>query len=100
MLLNRCCHGRAKPHSGKADVQYLSHVSDEELGGSYDRTTHLDQRCRMTQLWADLLNDLAAGKVVVPTNDMRRSSAMPPQSLAGADLAAGVGNEQGFRVAV
>jgi len=46
--------------------RHLAHVSDEELGGSYDRTTFLDQRRWMIQLWADLLDDLAAGKAVVP----------------------------------
>lgn len=79
--------------------RHLAHVSDEELGGSYDRTTHFNQRCRMIQLWADLLDDLAAGKVVAPTNDMRRSGPMPPQSWTGGDPAPGVGNEDGFRVA-
>ncbi|GKS77351.1 integrase arm-type DNA-binding domain-containing protein [Acidovorax sp. SUPP950] len=79
--------------------RHLAHVSDEELGGSYDRTTHLDQRCRMIQLWADLLDDLAAGKVVASANDMR-SSTTPVQSWpAGSPTAAGVGNEDGFRVA-
>ena len=59
--------------------RHLAHVSDEELGGSYDRTTHLEQRCRMIQVWADLLDDLAAGKAVAPTNDLLRSSASPRQ---------------------
>lgn len=62
--------------------RHLAHVSDEELGGSYDRTTHLDQRYRMIQVWADLLDALEAGKVVVPTNDLLRSSAAPMQSGA------------------
>lgn len=44
--------------------RHLAHVSDEELGGSYDRATFLGQRRQMIQLWADLLDDLAAGKVV------------------------------------
>lgn len=46
--------------------RHLAHVSDEELGGSYDRATHLDQRHRMVQMWADLLDDLASGKKVTP----------------------------------
>jgi len=46
--------------------RHLAHVSDEELGGSYDRATHLHQRRRMIQAWADLLDDLAAGKKVKP----------------------------------
>lgn len=47
--------------------RHLAHVSDEELGGSYDRATHLDQRRKMIQMWADLLDDLADGKVVEPS---------------------------------
>jgi len=41
--------------------RHMAHVSDEELGGSYDRATHLEQRRRMIQDWADLVDDLAAG---------------------------------------
>ena len=48
----------------------LAHVSDEELGGSYDRATHFAQRRRMVQAWADLLDHLAAGNVVEPARDM------------------------------
>lgn len=51
--------------------RHLAHVSDEELGGSYDRATHLDQRRRMVQMWADLLDDLASGKKVEPARDVR-----------------------------
>lgn len=50
--------------------RHLAHVSDEELGGSYDRATHLDQRRRMVQMWADLLDDLAAGKKVKPAGEV------------------------------
>ena len=78
--------------------RHLAHVSDEELGGSYDRTTHFDQRCRMIQLWADLLDDLAAGKVVVSANDMRHSGSLPAQSLKAVRTPAGVGNDEGFKV--
>lgn len=73
--------------------RHLAHVSDEELGGSYDRTTHFEQRRRMIQAWADLLDDLAAGKVVEPARDMRRSSDVHPQAGIGAS------NEQGLTVA-
>jgi integrase len=47
---------------GEVIERHLAHVSDEELGGSYDRTTFLEQRREMIQCWADLLDDLAAGK--------------------------------------
>jgi integrase len=79
--------------------RHLAHVSDEELGGSYDRTTHFNQRCRMIQLWADLLDDLAADKVVVQANDMRGSGAVPLRSWTDGSPAAGIGNEEGVRVA-
>ena len=42
--------------------RHFAHVSDEELGGSYDRTTHLEQRRRTIQAWANLLDDLIAYK--------------------------------------
>ncbi|WP_082524707.1 integrase arm-type DNA-binding domain-containing protein [Pseudorhodoferax sp. Leaf274] len=42
--------------------RHLAHVSEEELAGSYDRTTFLAQRREMVQAWANLLDDLAAGK--------------------------------------
>ena len=51
--------------------RHLAHVSDEELGGSYDRTTHLDQRRRMIQAWANLLDELAAGEWKALSMDMR-----------------------------
>jgi integrase len=53
--------------------RHLAHVSDEELGGSYDRTTHLEQRRKMIQAWANLLDDLAAGKSSPLATDMRHA---------------------------
>lgn len=39
---------RALPGRDKEVIEpHLAHVSDEELGGSYDRTTHLGQRRKM-----------------------------------------------------
>lgn len=61
--------------------RHLAHVSDEELGGSYDRTTFLAQRRRMIQLWADLLDDLAADKAAALTADMRQPTSVD-QSLS------------------
>lgn len=43
--------------------RHLAHVSDEELGGSYDRTTFLVQRKTMVQQWADFLDDLETGRL-------------------------------------
>lgn len=51
--------------------RHLAHVSDEELGGSYDRATHLEQRRQMVQMWADLLDDLTAGRIVQPAQGER-----------------------------
>ena len=43
--------------------RHLAHVSDEELGSSYDRATFLAQCKEMVQQWADLLDDLEKGKL-------------------------------------
>jgi integrase len=51
--------------------RHLAHVSDEELGGSYDRATFLVQRREMVQLWADFLDDLANGKEPVFADNVR-----------------------------
>ncbi|SIR71568.1 hypothetical protein [Pseudacidovorax sp. RU35E] len=72
--------------------QHLAHVSDEELGSSYDRTTHFEQLRRMIRVGADLLDDLADGRTAEPTRDLRRLDASPlpwvrsglPQGLGGA----------------
>ena len=76
--------------------RHLAHVSDEELGGSYDRATHLDQRRQMIQLWADLLDNLTAGNVIQPAVDARPLSARPCRALAEIDPAAEIGGEQGI----
>ncbi|KPU96761.1 integrase [Variovorax paradoxus] len=52
--------------------RHLAHVSDEELGGSYDRATFLVQRKTMVQQWADFLDDLEAGKMPVEEGNVRR----------------------------
>lgn len=65
--------------------RHLAHVSDEELGGSYDRATHLEQRRQMVQMWADLLDDLTAGKAVPPARAHRFQ--VRPQAQRGADAA-------------
>jgi len=53
--------------------RHLAHVSDEELGGSYDRATHLGERRKMVQAWADLLDDLVVGKEIQPSAGQMRS---------------------------
>lgn len=51
--------------------RHLAHVSDEELGDSYDRATFLAQRREMVQLWADFLDELAKGKEPVLADNVR-----------------------------
>lgn len=41
--------------------RHLDHVSDEELGDTYDRTQFVEQRRKMVQAWADYLDDLRDG---------------------------------------
>ncbi len=77
--------------------RHLAHVSDEELGGSYDRTTHFEQRRRMVQVWADLLDDLAEGRAVEPASNLRSFDAARPTSWGGMGSSTAVGSEQGFR---
>lgn len=72
--------------------RHLAHVSDEELGGSYDRATFLSQRRQMIQLWADLLDDLTNHKPVTPFAEMRAQQSpafsMADTNVAGLRLAA------------
>ena len=78
--------------------RHLAHVSDEELGGSYDRTTHFEQRRRMIQIWANLLDDLADGKSIVPVSDMRHSD---PDVRMSVNESAGTSTVQAeFRTAI
>ena len=44
----------------------LSHGSDEELGGAYDRTQFLADRAKMMQQWGDYLDKLRIGADVIP----------------------------------
>lgn len=79
--------------------RHLAHVSDEELGGSYDRTTHFEQRRRMIQVWADLLDHLAAGKPVGPVRDLRQTDPVPQELKESFASFAGADNGEGFLVA-
>jgi len=73
----------------------LAHVSDEELGGSYDRTTHFEQRRRMVQAWADLLDDLGEGEAVEAARDMRSIDTARATPWTSRGSANGVDNEHG-----
>jgi hypothetical protein len=44
----------------------LAHVGQITHGGAYDRTTHLDERASMLQVWADYLDKLRQGADVIP----------------------------------
>lgn len=43
----------------------LSHGSDEELGGAYDRTQFMAERIKLMQVWADYLDKLRKGADVI-----------------------------------
>lgn len=44
----------------------LAHAVRDPLGRAYNRTTHLPERKKMMQQWADYLDGLKAGAVVLP----------------------------------
>lgn len=79
--------------------RHLAHVSDEELGGSYDRTTHFEQRRRMIQVWADLLDHLAAGKPVGPVRDLRQTDPVAQELKECFASFASAENGEGFLAA-
>jgi integrase len=44
----------------------LAHAVRDPLGRAYNRTTHLEERRKMMQLWADYLDGVKAGAKVLP----------------------------------
>ena len=46
----------------------LAHAEKDPLGRAYNRTSHLPERRRMMQLWADYLDGLKQGAKVIPIN--------------------------------
>jgi integrase len=44
----------------------LGHAVKDPLGRAYNRTSHLEERRKMMQTWADYLDGLKAGAVVLP----------------------------------
>ena len=50
--------------------RHLAHTSDEELGSSYDRAAFIAQRKAMVQQWADFLDELEAGKLPMPEDNI------------------------------
>ena len=49
----------------------LAHAVRDPLGRSYNRTTHLEERRKMMQTWADYLDGLKAGAKVIPLRKKR-----------------------------
>jgi integrase len=49
----------------------LAHKVPDPLGRAYNRTTHLSERQKMMQQWADYLDSLKAGAVIVPFKTMK-----------------------------
>jgi hypothetical protein len=50
----------------------LAHTVRDPLGRAYNRTTHLPERRRMMQAWADYLDGLKNGAEVVPLRGRRQ----------------------------
>lgn len=46
--------------------QQLAHAVRDPLGRAYNRTAHLAERKKMMQTWADYLDELKAGGIVIP----------------------------------
>lgn len=46
--------------------QQLAHAVRDPLGRAYNRTAHLPERRKMMQKWADYLDELKAGGMVIP----------------------------------
>jgi len=49
----------------------LAHAVRDPNGRAYNRTAHLPERRKMMQLWADYLDELKAGAVVIPFKTVR-----------------------------
>ena len=49
----------------------LAHAVRDPLGRSYNRTSHLEERRKMMQTWADYLDGLKAGAKVIPLRKKR-----------------------------
>jgi integrase len=50
----------------------LAHAVRDPLGRSYNRTTHIEERRKMMQTWADYLDGLKAGAKVIPLRKKTR----------------------------
>jgi hypothetical protein len=50
----------------------LAHAVRDPNGRAYNRTAHLEERWKIMQTWADYLDGLKAGAVVVPFKTAKR----------------------------
>jgi len=50
----------------------LAHAVRDPLGRAYNRTAHLEERRKMMQTWADYLDGLKAGAVVIPFKTVQK----------------------------
>ena len=48
----------------------LAHAVRDPLGRAYNRTSHLKERQKMMQDWADYLDKLKAGAVILPIREV------------------------------
>jgi integrase len=64
--------------------RHLAHTSDEELGSSYDRAVFIAQRKTMVQQWADFLDELEAGKLPQPEDNILQFIRQRPRQVASA----------------
>ena len=55
----------------------LAHAVRDPLGRAYNRTAHLPERKKMMQTWADYLDGLKAGAVVVPFKTVKGLQELP-----------------------
>lgn len=62
--------------------RHLAHVSDEELGSSYDRAAFISQRKTMVQQWADFLDQLEAGQLPHPEDSVLQFIRQRPRQAA------------------
>ena len=50
----------------------LAHAVRDPLGRAYNRTSHLPERKKMMQTWADYLDEIKAGAKIIPIRTTAR----------------------------
>ena len=62
----------------------LAHAVRDPNGRAYNRTAHLEERRKMMQQWADYLDKLKVGAVVIPLHDEAgNTTAMDSRTISG-----------------